>query len=101
MSIETFLYVLQNDAATRAIVSATNPLLGADLLNRSVPRRIVGWWDADASIQNQARHFVHLSIFGWSVKLKGSDRRKSFQSKRITLLGSLLMFAMFRNNING
>ena len=31
MNIETILYVLQSDAATRAIVSATNPLRGADL----------------------------------------------------------------------
>ena len=42
MNIETFSSVLQSDAANRAIISATNPLGGADLLNRSAPRRAIG-----------------------------------------------------------
>ena len=41
MNIETFPYALRTDAVTKFVISAMNPLGGADLLNRSAPRRTV------------------------------------------------------------
>ena len=74
MNIETFSYVLQSNAATRAFLSATNPLPGADLLDRSARRRTVR---CRLERQKLGPTFCFTFLFGeWIGRYIHSDRRE-------------------------